>query len=155
MKSINSCSLSEFGPRLAVLAGLDAFLLLLGATLKHRILLIEDDETFLDAVRLTLANDPIEIVWANTGAKGIQAFQHDLHGFSVVVIDYRLPDINGGDVCRHLKRLNSEQLFLFTSQHFEKEYLTDQLRAGSDGFVDKTSPPAAIRNEILRAVSLY
>ena len=38
----------------------------------HKILLVEDDESFYDAIRLTMANHPVEIVWADTGAKGIQ-----------------------------------------------------------------------------------
>ncbi len=123
--------------------------------MKHRILLIEDDETFYDAVCLALLDQPVEIVWAETGAKGIHAFRQDLYGFAIVVIDYRLPDMTGGDVCRHLRRLSSEQIFLFTSQYFQTEYLTDQLRAGSDGFVDKTAGPAEIRNEIMRAVAVF
>jgi DNA-binding NtrC family response regulator len=123
--------------------------------LKHKILLIEDDETFYDSIKITMTGCPVEIVWADTGAKGIQKYRQDLYGHSIVIVDYKLPDTNGGDVCRHLKKLNSEQIFLFTSQYFEKEYLTDQLRAGSDGFIDKTTPPEEIRSEILRAISLY
>lgn len=123
--------------------------------MKHKILLIEDDETFYDSVKTIMTGHPVEIVWADTGAKGIQKYRQDLYSFAVVIIDYKLPDTNGGDVCRHLKRLNSEQIFLFTSQYFEKEYLTDQLRAGSDGFIDKTTQPEEIREEILRATSIY
>lgn len=121
----------------------------------HKILLIEDEETFCDSVKLMLSEHAIEIVWADTGAKGIQTFLNDPHGFAVVLIDYKLPDMNGSDVCRHLKRLSSEQIFLFTSQYFEKEFLVDQLKAGSSGFVDKNEPTAIIRGEILRAITAY
>ena len=123
--------------------------------MNHKILLIEDDETFFDSLSLMLNDYSIEIIWAKTGAEGIQAFRQNPYIFPVVIIDYKLPDMNGGDVCRHLKRLSSDQIFLFTSQYFEKEYLTDQLRVGSNGFVDKTDSPENIRGEVLRAVSFY
>ena len=112
--------------------------------MKQCILLIEDDEAFYDSVCLILASHDIEVVWAENGTKGIQTFRQNPHGFSIVMIDYKLkdvaggPDLNGGDVCRHLKKINPDQIFLFTSKYFEKDYLTDQLRAGSAGFVDKT-----------------
>ena len=125
-------------------------------SIKRRILLIEDDETFFDALGIILEGLPLEIVWAKSGSEGIQLFQQGPQEFAVVVIDYLLPNgVNGGDICRHLKRINREQLFLFTSKHFEKEFLLDQLRVGSDGFVDKTSGPEAIRSEVSRAIALY
>jgi len=127
----------------------------MGGQLKHKILLIEDEETFFDSVSLNLSGDPVEIVWAPTGAKGIQAYRQDINDFSVVMIDYLLPDITGSEVCRRLKALNPDQIFLYTSQYFEREYLTDQLRTGSDGFVDKTSAPDEMRNEILRAIHTF
>ncbi len=38
--------------------------------MKAKILLIEDDESFIDTVTLLLRNDPVEIVSARTGAAG-------------------------------------------------------------------------------------
>jgi hypothetical protein len=45
--------------------------------------------------------------------------------------------------------------FSFHQSVFQTEYLTDQLRAGSNGFVDKTAGPEEIRNEVMRAVALF
>ena len=124
--------------------------------MKYRILLIEDDKTFFDAVSLMLEGQSVEIVWAESGAKGIQAFSQDPHGFAVVLIDYLLPEgMRGSDVCRHLQRINRDQIFLFTSKYFEPEFLMDQLRVGANGFVDKNAPPAEVRNEILRAIAFF
>lgn len=64
--------------------------------MKHRILLIEDEETFRDSIALILSDrSDVEIVWASAGASGIQAYQKSPNGFSVVLIDYLLPDLRG------------------------------------------------------------
>jgi two-component system response regulator AtoC len=123
--------------------------------LRNKILLIDDEETFRDSVELMLSEHPIDIVWAKTGAEGIQMFRKSPNAFAVVVVDYVLPDHRGSDVCRHLRRENAQQLFLFTSQHFQEDFLKDQLRTGANGFVDKSSPTSEMRSEILRVVQAF
>lgn len=126
-----------------------------GGSLRNKILLIDDEETFRDSVELMLSGHPIDIVWAKSGAEGIQAFRKSPNAFAVVVVDYVLPDHRGSDVCRHLRRENPQQLFLFTSQHFQEDFLKDQLRTGANGFVDKSGSTSEMRSEILRVVQAF
>jgi two-component system response regulator AtoC len=126
-----------------------------GGRLKTKILLIEDDESFFEAVELMLSDHPIEIVWAATGANGIQAYQRSPHSFGVVIIDYLLPDLRGTEVCQHLRKTNADQAFLFASGHFETEYLTDQLETGACGFLKKGNPVGELRSQILKVLSDY
>ena len=123
--------------------------------MKKKLLLIEDDESFFEAIELMLADYPIEVIWADTGAKGIQIYQQNPHGFANVIVDYVLPDLRGTEVCQHLRRLNPDQGILFASGFLNVEYLTDQLETGAAGFLKKGSPTAGLRDQILRVISNY
>ena len=81
--------------------------------MKLKILLIEDDETFFDCVSMMLSDrEDANIVWADTGARGIKLYQQDPNAYAVVILDYLLPDLKGTEVCQHLRRINPEQEFL-------------------------------------------
>ena len=123
--------------------------------MKKKLLLIEDDESFFEAIELMLADYPIEVIWADTGAKGIQIYRQNPHGFANVIVDYVLPDLRGTEVCQHLRRLNPDQGILFASGFLNVEYLTDQLETGAAGFLKKGSPTAGLRDQILRVISNY
>jgi len=88
-----------------------------GPMTKSKILLIEDDENFVNTVRLVPRSHSVDLVWAKTGAEGIQAYRRYLHGFASVIIDYCLPDLKGSDIALTLRKLNSAQDFLFANGH--------------------------------------
>ena len=66
-----------------------------------RLLLIEDDNEVREALRLSLEDegyDVIEAINGMTGLSGAEKFTPD-----VVLIDLRLPDISGFEVCRRIR----------------------------------------------------
>ena len=124
--------------------------------MRFKILLIEDDETFFDCTSMMLSDrKDIDVIWANTGARGIKLYQQDPQAYAVVILDYLLPDFKGTEVCQHLRRINSEQEFLFASGHSDPTYLLDQLETGSSGFLIKGSPIKEMKNKILSSVLKY
>jgi two-component system nitrogen regulation response regulator NtrX len=123
---------------------------------KTKILLIEDDESYVDGLRLLLQSDSIEIVWAASAAEGIQAYRKNIHGFATVVIDYLLPDQNGSVVAPHLRKLNPEQDILFASGHNDPSYLIDLLETGcARSFIVKGRAPEETRQRILESIAIY
>lgn len=124
--------------------------------MKSKILLIEDDETFFDCTSMMMSDrNDIDVVWAETGARGIKLYQQDPHAYAVVILDYILPDYKGTEVCQHLRKINPDQEFLFASGHFELEYLTDQLETGASGFLKKGDSILEMKNKILSSVLKY
>ena len=124
--------------------------------MKHRILLVEDDEGFVNAVRLTLRSHPIEIAWAATGADGISTYRKNLHGFATVIIDYGLPDHKGSEVAKTIRKLNPLQDILFASGYREPDFLIDLLETGgARSFLPKGCPMDEIRARILDSVAIY
>lgn len=120
-----------------------------------KVLLIEDDETFVNALRLAMQPSGTEIVWAPDGAAGASLFKKKPHDYAAVVIDYVLPDMKGSEVCRSLRRINPEQEILFASGHQNPEYLTDILETGTAGFLVKGRGADELRERVLQSVDRY
>jgi len=121
-----------------------------------RILLIEDDESYVNSVRLMLREHPVEIAWMPTGARGIQAYRKNTLGYATVIVDYILPDLKGSEVAQQIKRINPAQDILFASGHTESNYLTDMLISGSArSFLVKGRSIQDMRDTILTSLRLY
>jgi len=124
--------------------------------MKTKILLVEDSESFANAVRLMLRGHSVDVVVAETGAQGIKAYRENMHGFATVIIDYCLPDLKGSEVALTLRKINPSQDFLFTSGYSEPEYLIDFLEVGGmRSFLFKDRPVEEIRSRILDSISLF
>ena len=65
------------------------------------ILLIDDEEPMLDALKLNLEQVGYSVSTATTGARGLALF--DSRDFDLVVADLQLPDVEGLDVLRKIK----------------------------------------------------
>jgi DNA-binding NtrC family response regulator len=120
-----------------------------------KILLIEDDKIFADAFRMVFRPHELDVTWAPTGAKGISEFTANPNGFAVVVIDYELPDLKGSEVCQHLRRINPDQEFLFSTGHQRLDYFTDILETGTDGFFAKGDAIELMCERVLARASKY
>ena len=123
--------------------------------MKIRILLIEDEESYYLTVKSLFAGTDVEIVWADTGQKGIQLFRQNPNGFAVVVIDYKLPDLKGTEVCQTLRKINADQEFLFASGYKDLNYWEDLLETGSSGFIFKGNSSEIMKAKINTCVGKY
>ena len=66
------------------------------------LLLIEDDDNIRLALRLSLEDEGYEIVEASNGSQGLEIFLETSP--DVVLLDLRLPDISGFEVCRLIRQ---------------------------------------------------
>ncbi len=124
--------------------------------MKAKILLVEDDQSFVDTLRLILRDEPIEIVAAKTGADGIKRFKENLHGFALAILDYCLPDLKGSDVALTIRKFNPTQECLFTSGFDDPANLIDVLETGAGkSFLFKGRPIEELRRRILDSIEDY
>jgi DNA-binding response OmpR family regulator len=99
-----------------------------------RLLLIEDDNEVREALRLSLEDegyDVIEAINGMTGLTGAEKMTPD-----VVLIDLRLPDISGFEVCRRIRARSMVPIIIVTAQD-DTHDLVAGLEAGADDFVTK------------------
>ena len=68
----------------------------------HRILAIEDDSATQRALKRLFESEGYDVDLAKDGASGLELFRKSRP--SAIVLDLRLPDISGQDVCQHIAR---------------------------------------------------
>jgi CheY-like chemotaxis protein len=69
--------------------------------LTRLILFIEDDEHIRRQLTLSLKNEGYQVDEAGSGEEGLEAFDH--HPADIVLVDLRLPGIDGFEVSRRLR----------------------------------------------------
>lgn len=122
---------------------------------EHKVILhIDDDEANRYAVRRILEKSGFSIIDAETGYEGID--QALLHLPDLIVLDIKLPDISGFDVCKRIKAnpLTRSIPVLQTSASFVKsEHKVTGLESGADGYLAQPIEAAvlvATVNSLLR-----
>jgi two-component system response regulator MprA len=100
-----------------------------------RILVIEDDDAVRAAVRRALLLGGYEVIQAPTGNDGIRSAQGDAP--DAIVLDLGLPDIDGLEVCRTLRRSNNRTPILMLTARTEVGDRVDGLEAGADDYLIK------------------
>ena len=111
----------------------------------YRILLIEDDSAIGQSLVDGFRNHGFEPHLCATGASGIEfALKSSPH---LIVLDIRLPDGSGFDVCRKLRQLGLRQpILMLTAQHDELDRVLG-LELGADDYMAK---PFSLRELISR-----
>ncbi len=102
---------------------------------KGNILLIEDDEAIAVSLRDGLEREGYQVAWQDTGEAGIQFAQK--HGIQLIVLDVRLPDSSGFDVCRRMRQIGLHQpIIMLTVQSDEVDKILG-LEMGADDYMTK------------------
>jgi DNA-binding response OmpR family regulator len=118
----------------------------------NSLLFIEDDDQIRLALRLVLEDEGYEVREAADGRSGLAAF----HAFEpdLVLLDIRLPDMSGFDVCRALRAMSIVPIVMVTAQTDTQDMVTG-LEAGADDYVTKPVVPkelaARVRAHLRRA----
>jgi len=100
-----------------------------------RILVIEDDDDVRAAIRRALLLGGYEIIQAGTGQEGLERAQGDVP--DAIVLDLGLPDIDGVEVCRTLRRAGDRTPILMLTARAEVGDRVDGLDAGADDYLVK------------------
>lgn len=114
-----------------------------------QILLIEDDPAVATSVEDALTQEGYRVRHESTGEAGIRsAIEHQPQ---LVVLDLRLPDMSGFDVCRQLRGMSFRQPILILTVQAEETDKVLGLELGADDYLTK---PFGIREFISRVRAL-
>ncbi len=108
---------------------------------KIRIALVEDHEVVRVALRVLLerVGDIDTVVEAGTAAEALAAV--DAAQPDVVVLDLKLPDRNGVDLCREIRARSPRTRVLLLTAVLEEDALLAAMLGGADGYLFKTTSP--------------
>ena len=113
-----------------------------------RVLLVDDHPLMRAAFEMTLRAEPdIEVVGeAGNGAEAIvRAREHDP---DVILMDIRMPDMDGVEATRELMRNGASPRVLILTTYDTDEHVVEALRAGASGFLLKDVRPAELVHAI-------
>ena len=113
------------------------------------LLFIEDDEAIRTALRLVLEDEGYEVAVAGDGETGIKMFGQ--MNPDLVLLDLRLPDISGFEVCRAIRRTSITPVIMVTAQTDTAD-LVNGFDAGADDYVTKPVVPKELAARIRAAL---
>jgi two-component system, OmpR family, response regulator RegX3 len=109
-----------------------------------KVLVIEDEESFIDALTVGLEREGFEVTTATDGQEGLALFNDGQ--FDIVLLDLMLPKKSGLDVCRDI-RLSSNVPIIIVSAKGEEVDMVLMLEIGADDYVTK---PYRLRELVAR-----
>ena len=99
-----------------------------------RVLVVEDEESFSDALSFMLRREGYEVGVASDGSTALEEF--DRHGADLVLLDLMLPGISGTEVCRTLRQRSTVPIIMVTAKDGEVDKVVG-LELGADDYVTK------------------
>ena len=99
-----------------------------------RVLVVEDEESFSDALSYMLRKEGFEVAIASTGPDALHEF--DRNGADLVLLDLMLPGLTGTEVCRAIRLKSSVPVIMLTAKDSEIDKVVG-LEIGADDYVTK------------------
>ena len=98
------------------------------------ILLVEDEESFIDALTIGLKKEGFRVEVARDGMEALAKF--DSVRPDLVLLDVMLPKISGIDVCRQLRKKSQVPIIMVTAKGAEIDTVVG-LEVGADDYITK------------------
>ncbi len=114
-----------------------------------KILLVEDESNLASIIQLNLEIENYEVHVCDNGLNAIEKFKSISP--DLVILDVMLPELNGIEVCKQLKKINSEVPVLFLSAKSSGAEKIEGLKSGGDDYLTK---PFNLEELILRVQNL-
>lgn len=110
-----------------------------------RILLVEDEESILESIRMNLELEGYEVVCCDNGIDALKAFREQR--FNLVILDIMLPEMDGLHVCEQIRLDNSTIPVLFLTAKDSTQDKIHGLKKGADDYLTK---PFSLEEFVLR-----
>ena len=117
--------------------------------MQFRILAIDDEAMALETVRLVLVSETdIEMQTTNSFEEAIRLVRAEPNGFAVILIDFKMPKMDGAQLTRALLTINPNLQIVMHSGDLRRETLKASYAAGIRDFIDKDTDPVEFRARI-------
>ncbi|WP_372468999.1 response regulator [Microbacterium maritypicum] len=118
-----------------------------------RILIVDDQELFRTAIALMLSRDPrlSDVATASSGGAAIEHVR--AHAVDVVLMDIRMPGMDGIAATREVLRLRPATRVLILTTFDLDEYVYAAIREGASGFLTKDASPAELADAAVAVAS--
>lgn len=118
---------------------------------KHRIFIVEDEESLANTIALNLKLENYDTLVVRSGSEALKAFKANYQTLSLVLLDVMLPDINGFDLCREFRLIDSNIPVIFLTAKNQTSDKIEGLKLGADDYITK---PFDLEELLLRVSNL-
>jgi two-component system alkaline phosphatase synthesis response regulator PhoP len=116
---------------------------------QSRILLVEDESHFLEAITLNLELEGYEVIQAVDGKQGYKYFKSAK--FDLIILDLMLPHIDGLTLCKNIRLENTHVPIIMLTAKGSNQEKVEGLKSGADDYITK---PFNLEEFLLRVQSL-
>lgn len=109
-----------------------------------RVMLVEDEDAFIEALQVGLAREGFEVVVARDGAEALAKF--DGWNPDIMLLDVMLPKVSGTDVCREIRKTSQVPIIIVSAKGSEVDAVVG-LEVGADDYIVK---PYRLRELVAR-----
>lgn len=118
-----------------------------------RVLVVEDETSYSEALSYVLRKEGFDVAVAETGPDAVAEFERA--GADIILLDLMLPGLSGTEVCRHIRQTSSVPIIMVSAKDTEVDKVVG-LELGADDYVTKPYSPrelvARIRAVLRRGV---
>lgn len=113
--------------------------------MKPKILIVEDEPAIMDTIQYALETDGFETVCLPSGMKVLELLNAD--PVDLIVLDIGLPDINGLELCKDIRKRHTTPVLFLTARTDEVDRVVG-LEIGADDYVTKPFSPRELSARI-------
>ncbi|HEV8055777.1 MAG TPA: response regulator transcription factor [Nocardioidaceae bacterium] len=103
-----------------------------------RVLVVEDEESYSDALAYMLRKEGFTVAVAATGPEALTEFERA--GADIVLLDLMLPELPGTEVCRRLRQMSAVPVIMVSAKDDEVDKVVG-LELGADDYITKPYSP--------------
>lgn len=115
----------------------------------EKVLLVDDDEEFLEVTSERLKTRGVEVSTALSAADALDLIEKDV--FDVVVLDLQMPGIDGIDTLKRIKEKREELQVILLTGHATVEKAVESIKLGAMDFLEKPADFEALNAKIKKA----
>jgi len=116
----------------------------------NNILVIEDEIKVSEVIKAYLEKEGYNVYCTASGLEGIEIFSK-IDNIKLVILDLMLPDIDGEEVCKVLRKISDVYIFMLTA----KVTLTDKIEGLNSGADEYLTKPCSPRELTARVNALF
>ncbi len=117
-----------------------------------KILLIDDEPSILETLEMFLTEKGHDVVTADNGSQGIARFKE--HHPDIVILDIRLPDVNGLDVLDRIRSQEHAAKVIMITAFQDMETTIRAMKAGAYDYIHKPLDIDAVERSVNRALHI-
>jgi len=119
---------------------------------RNKILLVEDEPKVCELIKAYLVKDGYDVVIAGDGRKAIE--QAQLYKPDLILLDLNLPELDGLEVCRTIRKQSNVPIIMLTARDEEVDKVVG-LEIGADDYVTKPFSPRELAARVGAVLRRY